>query len=728
MAKHFDSRKAAELISEYNSLCDSLETYYKTCKAAEDERNKEIKHFSQCQILKVLDTVPVEELNREKDGFRTGILRSAGYETVSDVWLAKTDKLAEINGISKESAEKIRKKSKQFAYKVKTSLNIRLSTDDRNPEATAVICAIYKWRKCSNFIKKYGKIIKGIRKEADNFVTVIQNTKSRAGWLFTSSDKKAKGLNAYVSLEKYVHDSLKKLYDELSVLYEEAVSDDEDDAWRDFEKNTVKYINIIEKAEPDLLGNSDTRYGLPETIAKEVEKEKVLPRGLKCELRKYQELGVKYILHQKRVLLGDEMGLGKTVQAIAAMVSLKNAGENSFAVVCPASVISNWCKEIERHSDLEVKQIYGQNRIQDFEEWIENGGVAVTTYETVTLLPLDSDFNFSMLVVDEAHYIKNPEAQRTKSVTCLSEKAERLLFMTGTALENNVEEMISLIEILQPETAKEVSKYAFMASAENFREKAAPVYYRRKREDVLKELPKLIQSEEWCRMTGYEEKVYEKAVLEKNFALSRRVSWNVDNLKESSKAARLMEIIDEATAENRKIIVFSFFIDTAEKVRSLLGDRCAGVINGSVNPKKRQQIIDGFEKAPAGSVLVSQIRAGGTGLNIQAASVVIICEPQLVPSIESQAVSRAYRMGQSRNVLVYRLLCENTVDERMMDILAYKEAVFNAFADESTAAQNQNQISETRLGEIIDEEIIRINSKNGNSDESSNAPEDESSE
>ena len=133
-------------------------------------------------------------------------------------------------------------------------------------------------------------------------------------------------------------------------------------------------------------------------------------------------------------------------------------------------------------------------------------------------------------------------------------------------------------------------------------------------------------------------------------------------------------------------------------------------INGSISPSKRQEIIDEFDKAPAGQVLAAQIIAGGTGLNIQSASVVILCEPQLKPSIENQAISRAYRMGQARNVIVYRLLCDNTIDEKITDLLSEKQAVFDAFADKSVAAENV-EIDTTSLSDIIQEEIDRIKNK-----------------
>ena len=143
-------------------------------------------------------------------------------------------------------------------------------------------------------------------------------------------------------------------------------------------------------------------------------------------------------------------------------------------------------------------------------------------------------------------------------------------------------------------------------------------------------------------------------------------------------------------------------------------------IKGSVTPQRRQEIIDQFDNAPAGTVLVAQIQSGGTGLNIQSASVVIICEPQFKPSIENQAISRAYRRGQKKNVMVYRLLCENTVDERISDILDKKQRIFDGFADESVAAKKSKEAAEEvsidnkNINQILEEEIERINEKRGN--------------
>ena len=126
-----------------------------------------------------------------------------------------------------------------------------------------------------------------------------------------------------------------------------------------------------------------------------------------------------------------------------------------------------------------------------------------------------------------------------------------------------------------------------------------------------------------------------------------------------------------------------------------------------------QEIIDEFSKAPAGSVLLAQIQSGGTGLNIQSASVVVICEPQFKPSIENQAISRAYRMGQARNVLVHRLLGDETIDERITELLAQKQAVFDAFADESAVARESFELDEKSFGTLMEEESRRIAEKRG---------------
>lgn len=155
-----------------------------------------------------------------------------------------------------------------------------------------------------------------------------------------------------------------------------------------------------------------------------------------------------------------------------------------------------------------------------------------------------------------------------------------------------------------------------------------------------------------------------------------------------------------------QLIVFSFFLDTLKSVVDLLGSRCIGPLDGSVAVNQRQKMIDAFTQAESGTVLAAQIQSGGTGLNIQTASVIILCEPQLKPSTENQAFSRAYRMGQNRNVLVYRLLAENSVDEELMSIIESKQEVFDTFADPSRAAEaGEKEIRQEGFHALVEKEI-----------------------
>lgn len=661
----------------------------------------------------ILSEVPVEELNRAGGGIRVKTLRDSGYNTVEDILKASEQELTDLKGISPEGARNIKKIAADFARQSSTASHVRLSADNRKPQATALVQAICDYRAKREGVKLCEQLGADYSEDIFNACTTLEKIGCGAGWLFYSESEKNDARMGYHYLVTLLGGDYVRTVEQTYALLSGSVRADAETAWNDFSAHTIEYLNILETIVPDALGNDDSVYGLPEELARKIAEQPLNLDGLNCTLRPYQTWGLKYILHQKRVLLGDEMGLGKTVQSIAAMTALSNEGATHFLVVCPASVISNWCREIEKFCALRVVRIHGASKLSALADWLRDGGVGVTTYETTGALDLDDSFRFAMLTVDEAHYIKNPEAARSVNVRKISAHAERILFMTGTALENRVEEMLSLMKLLRPTLTDEVKNMAFMASAPQFREKVAPVYYRRKRADVLKELPELTDSSEWCAMQPDEEKAYEAAVMSKNYTAARRVSWNVDDISKSSKANRLKEIVQEAESEGRKIIVFSFFLDTIEKVRALFGERCAGPINGSVPPQRRQEIIDEFDKAAPGTILAAQIQSGGTGLNIQSASVVVLCEPQFKPSIENQAISRAYRMGQARNVLVYRLLCENSVDEKITEMLAQKQAVFDAFANDSSVAQESMELDEKGFGEIMQEEYRRIAEKNG---------------
>lgn len=212
----------------------------------------------------------------------------------------------------------------------------------------------------------------------------------------------------------------------------------------------------------------------------------------------------------------------------------------------------------------------------------------------------------------------------------------------------------------------------------------APVYLRRNQEDVLDELPEKIEVEDWVQLTARDEAQYLAAVRARNLMAMRQAAFASDN---SAKLERLVEIVEEAAQEGRKVVVFSFFLGVLAAVERRLGRTIVGCITGAVPPAARQQLVVDFTRRPGHAVLLAQIEAGGVGLSVQAASVVIIAEPQWKPGTEDQAVARAHRMGQVRRVQVHRLLAKDSVDERIRELQQGKRLLFDAYARRSDAKE-----------------------------------------
>jgi SNF2 family DNA or RNA helicase len=350
---------------------------------------------------------------------------------------------------------------------------------------------------------------------------------------------------------------------------------------------------------------------------------------------------------------------------------------------------------VERHTLLEARRLHlpSAKRQAAEQEWAAKGGVAVTTFEALRAMPEDLDVPIAMMVVDEAHYAKNPNALRTQAVSEWVSRSRRALFLTGTPMENRVEEFRVLVGHLRPDVAENLDLADESLDGTRFRERVAPVYLRRNQEDVLSELPDRLETQEWVALEGAATRTYRKAVLEGNFMAMRRAAFDPGTVKGSQKLRRLVEIASEAADGGRKVIVFSYFRDVLETVTEVLagrdgvpGMRVIGPLTGDIPPADRQAMVDELTNASGPAVLVSQIQAGGVGLNIQAASVVIIAEPQLTPSIEEQAIARAHRMGQVRRVDVHRLLCEDSVDQRVLELLAAKREAFDEYARRSDMA------------------------------------------
>ncbi|MEU8652242.1 DEAD/DEAH box helicase [Streptomyces sp. NPDC048737] len=470
------------------------------------------------------------------------------------------------------------------------------------------------------------------------------------------------------------------------------------DPWEDFSARPADYYAML--AELGFLADDAERSqgDLPSEIVDAVRALKLDTSHLKASLRGYQSFGARFALVQRKVVIGDEMGLGKTVESLAVLAHLRAKGSSHFLVVCPAAVVTNWVREVQAKSDLRAYRLHGPGRDDALKSWIRNGGVAVTTYDTLGWLEgrIPERASPACLVFDEAHYIKNPDARRTRRSTALIHASERAVLLTGTPLENRIEEFRNLVGHLRPDLSVSASEIA----PRQFRKQVAPAYLRRNQEDVLTELPERFEVDEWMPMSSADEQHYRAAVVEGNFMAMRQAALRAG--AKSEKMRRLVDIVQEAEDNERKVLVFSYFRDVLDEVASVLPGKVFGPLTGSVPAAKRQSMVDEFSQARHGAVLVAQIVAGGVGLNIQAASVVVICEPQLKPTTEWQAIGRSHRMGQLESVQVHRLLSEEGVDQRIIEILARKHQLFAEFARVSETAD-----SAPEAFDITDAELAR---------------------
>jgi SNF2 family DNA or RNA helicase len=454
------------------------------------------------------------------------------------------------------------------------------------------------------------------------------------------------------------------------------------DPWDDFLQRPADYFALLAELGFITEDEQKTHGDLPDDIVEAVRRLELDTEYLRASLRGYQSFGARFAIVQRKVIIGDEMGLGKTIEALAVLAHLRSKGLQHALVICPAAVVTNWVREVQSKSMLRPHRIHGLGREMAARNWVRNGGVAVTTFETLGWFEsqISAVKDLGCVVVDEAHFIKNPTALRTQRATRIFRVSDRTILLTGTPLENRIDEFSNLVGYIRPDLVIEVNEFA----PRRFRRQVAPAYLRRNQEDVLTELPELVEVEEWLPMSSEDAGAYRDAVAASNFMAMRQAAMS--HSSKSEKMKRLVAIVEEAEDNGRRVIVYSHFRNVLDRVAHALPGRVFGPLTGSVPAAARQVMVDQFSQAGRGAVLVSQIVAGGVGLNIQAASVVVICEPQLKPTTEWQAIARAHRMGQLESVQVHRLLSEEGVDLRITEILARKRELFDEFARISESA------------------------------------------
>ncbi|WP_241989900.1 MULTISPECIES: DEAD/DEAH box helicase [unclassified Streptomyces] len=637
----------------------------------------------QAEVRKLVAGMPVERLKDATNGrLRITALHDAGIRTVQQV-LDRRSAIQSLPGVGETTGNRMIGAAQTIWQTTMDEMPIRIDIKNRSQSTTALLKAMRAWDAARSIRNATSDLA-----AADAVRPLLQNLAPRTSHVvFVPWPRPVAELRtALAAVERR------------GAALGGGSSAAGGDPWDDFLARPADYYAMLSEL-GFLADDAEKSQGdLPAEIVEAVRQLTLDTTHLKASLRGYQSFGARFAIVQRKVVIGDEMGLGKTVESLAVLTHLRAKGASHFLVVCPAAVVTNWVREVRDKSDLRAFRLHGPAREDALRSWVRGGGVAVTTYDILGWLEnrIPEPARPACLVFDEAHYIKNPHAKRTQRSTALIERSERAVLLTGTPLENRIEEFRNLIGYLRPDLPVDASEL----SPRQFRKQVAPAYLRRNQEDVLTELPERLDIDEWLPMSDADERYYRAAVIDGNFMAMRQAALRAGG--RSEKMLRLVDIVQEAEENQRKVLVFSYFRDVLDAVASHLPGKVFGPLTGSVPAPARQQMVDDFTAAPHGATLVAQIVAGGVGLNIQAASVVVICEPQLKPTTEWQAIGRAHRMGQLDSVQVHRLLSEEGVDQRIIEILARKNQLFEDFARVSATAD-----SAPEAFDITDAELAR---------------------
>ena len=649
-------------------------------------------HAKESQVLLELAKLPVDRLkDATEETVRIETLRKYGFENIASIYNSSAIQLERIPGITLSAAQSLKALADQMYQAVAQSISYGIDLDDLTQADTELIENLQGLDYLRAATKNSTSKMKPIAQTLRNSLSQTQPLNSRFRWFFTGSEKKERALNALQQITYLVGEPTTIALVEVARYGLDALEKRSPQPVEEFKKRSSDYYAILEEV-TNVRPNTTANRHFNQELLDKIQAQELDTSTIKATLRQYQTFGGKFALTQNRVIIGDEMGLGKTLQAISAIAHRSTTGAIRFLVVCPASVITNWIREVTARSQLPIIKIHGDDHKTSLQRWVEMSGIGITSYDTLKSFEITdqqiASLKIDTVIVDEAHYIKNISTGRTRTIARWLDRSPNAIFLTGTPLENRVDEFVALAKLLDSSIGNTLSRAALAAGPESFRRTVAPIYLRRNTDEVLKELPELIEVSDYCTWEGVDKQNYIDAVVAGNFMAMRRAAFTAPPNMQSSKLERLLELVDESFESGQKVLIFSYFRSVIDKVVNALGERAIGPITGSVSSTQRQNIVDQFQESPVPLALVGQIQAAGTGLNIQAASVVIICEPQIKPSLEVQAIARAHRMGQVRKVQVHRLILPESVDEHMLEILARKQKEFNQYARPSDLADS----------------------------------------
>ena len=473
-------------------------------------------------------------------------------------------------------------------------------------------------------------------------------------------------------------------------------------------------------------------------------------RSLQATLRPYQQAGLHWLHLLARLGLGaclaDDMGLGKTIQVISLLLVLKEQGGadgKPSLLVAPASLLANWVAEISRFAPnlkaIVVHPSAASMEKRKFDKAADLAGVdlVITSYGFMTRAAWLQETRWKLAVIDEAQTIKNPSTKQTRAVK--QAKADARIALTGTPIENKLGDLWSIFDFLNPGllgSAKQFSSFVKQLDERPhnpyapLRELVRPYILRRMKTDksIIADLPDKTEVKAFCMLSRKQAALYQQAVdtlaasLENAEGIERRglvlallmrlkqicnhpSQWLGDNSwaeEDSGKLARLREIAEEIASRQEKVLVFTQFRETTAPLAAFLGSvfgREGLVLHGETEVKKRKDLVRKFQEDEDVPFFVLSVKAGGAGLNLTAASHVIHFDRWWNPAVENQATDRAFRIGQTKNVLVHKFVCRGTVEDKIDQMIESKQQLAGDFLSGG---------AEAVLTEMKDDELLRL--------------------
>ncbi|NWG75342.1 MAG: DEAD/DEAH box helicase, partial [Rubrivivax sp.] len=473
-------------------------------------------------------------------------------------------------------------------------------------------------------------------------------------------------------------------------------------------------------------------------------------RELRGTLRPYQQAGVRWLHMLSQLGLGaclaDDMGLGKTIQVLSLLLVHRTRGDTRHIpslIVAPASLLANWADEIRRFAPglraiIAHPSAVPAAELKNYDPArVAGADLVITSYGSLLRLPWLAEIEWHLAVLDEAQAIKNADAKQTRAAKKL--RARSRIALTGTPVENRLGDLWSIFDFVNPGllgSGREFNSYARRLSERQhnpygpLRELVRPYILRRLKTDksVIADLPDKTELKAFCQLSRKQAALYQQAVkdlaeqLQDAEGIRRRglvlaflmrfkqicnhpSQWLGDGLwseADSGKYARLREIAEVIAAKQEKALVFTQFREMTVPIAGFLGEvfgRPGLVMHGETEVRKRKDLVRRFQEDETVPFFVLSVKAGGTGLNLTAASHVIHFDRWWNPAVEDQATDRAFRIGQTKNVLVHKFVCRGTVEERIDEMIESKKALSKDLLEGG---------AELLLTEMNDEDLLRL--------------------